>query len=176
MRVLDLFSGLGGFSEAFRRRGHEVVTVDIDPTFKPTICKDVRELKPEDIPGPWDVVLASPPCDEFARESMPWSKTGVRPSTELAEVTIRLIEQLRPRWWVIENVRGAVPYLKPILGSPVKRCGSRYLWGIFPPFDVPSKLCYGKEKIAPRPMRKAIRSLIPYPLSLALCLACEAFT
>ena len=29
MNVLDLFSGLGGWSAAFVERGHEVVTVDM---------------------------------------------------------------------------------------------------------------------------------------------------
>lgn len=28
MRVLDLFSGKGGFSRAFAERGHDLVTVD----------------------------------------------------------------------------------------------------------------------------------------------------
>lgn len=39
MRVLDLFSGLGGWSAAFRDRGHEVITLDIEPKFKPDIVK-----------------------------------------------------------------------------------------------------------------------------------------
>jgi len=51
MRVLDLFSGLGGWSQAFKDRGHEVVTVDIAPKFAPIICKDIMELTPEETGG-----------------------------------------------------------------------------------------------------------------------------
>lgn len=35
MKVLDLFSGLGGWSAAFKDRGHTVFTVDVHPDFKP---------------------------------------------------------------------------------------------------------------------------------------------
>jgi len=168
MKVLDLFSGLGGFSKAFKDRGHEVIQLDCDPQFSPDICMDVMEFEPE---GYYDIILASPPCNEFSRESMPWIKTGVKPGLYLVERAKEIIENAYNEWWVIENVRGAVKWVKPILGDPVKRVGSRYLWGEFPIFD--AEHVYGKEKLFPSPNRAAVRSLIPYPLSLNLCIACE---
>lgn len=51
--MLDLCCGLKGASAAMRDRGWEVV----------------RGRRP-------DLVWASPPCTEFSRESMPWTKTG----------------------------------------------------------------------------------------------------
>ena len=44
MKVLDLFSGLGGFSQAFKDRGHKVTTLDNNPEFNPDICIDIMML------------------------------------------------------------------------------------------------------------------------------------
>ena len=48
MKVLDLFSGLGGFSEAFLRAGDEVVRVENNPLLQEVPCttlQDVREMR-----------------------------------------------------------------------------------------------------------------------------------
>ena len=47
MNELDLFSGLEGASVGFKERGHKVVSVDMDPSFKPTIVADLFELRVE---------------------------------------------------------------------------------------------------------------------------------
>jgi len=169
MKVLDLFSGLGGFSQAFRDRGHHVITVDIEKNFKPSVVADVRFLP---IRGKFDIILASPPCDEFSKASMPWYD-GVVPDMTLLKATVQIIQELKPRFWVIENVRGAIPYFEPYLGGYRQRCGSRYLWGNFPRFYCRHEKCYGKWRLPPSPMRKALRSKIPYEISLKLCLAVE---
>ncbi len=43
LRVLDLFSGTGSVSRVFVDEGYEVVSLDIDPKFNPTIVADVLE-------------------------------------------------------------------------------------------------------------------------------------
>ena len=48
MKVLDLFSGLGGFSEAFLRAGDEVVRVENNPLLSEvpnTTLQDVKEMR-----------------------------------------------------------------------------------------------------------------------------------
>jgi hypothetical protein len=51
-RVLDLFSGLGGFSSAFADSERwRVTTVDIEPRFDPDIQADVFELRPSHLTG-----------------------------------------------------------------------------------------------------------------------------
>lgn len=177
MKVLDLFSGLGGWSQAFKDRGHEVLTVDIDKKFKPSICKDVMDLSLIWLDGlnP-DIVLASPPCTEFSKSMMPetWksvSKYGCNPDVTLTKRTMAIINKLHPEFWVIENVCGARKYFKPFLGEYKKKVGSRYLWGNFPDFEC--KPVYGKWKLPPSKDRTALRALIPYELSLAVCVACE---
>ena len=48
---------------------------------------------------------------------------------------LRLIDQIRPRYWVIENVKGAVFWFKPHLGRPRYVCNPYYLWGFFPDIE-----------------------------------------
>ena len=172
MKVLDLFSGLGGFSQAFSERGHDVVTIDIDRSFRPTIQADL--MKPPIKKGAgFDVVLASPPCEEFSRDYMPWLSGDPEKGMVLVHAAKRIIDEIDPEFWVIENVRGAVKYFKPLLGNYRQRCGSRYLWGKFPFFPCEHKKCYGKEKLPPSEMRKALRGVIPYEISLNLCMVIE---
>jgi hypothetical protein len=180
-KVLDLFCGKKGWSKPFSDRGHNVVSVDIEPKFEPSVRADINLLPPFyfNFLGPFDIVLASPPCTEFTKASLPSSwvsvkKYGCNPDTTLLQRTIDIIAELKPQCWVIENVRGAIPYFEPFLGGPVKKIGSRYLWGQFPMFDSSPK--YGKWKLPPSQERPSLRSLIPYSISLALCLACETFT
>jgi len=177
MNVLDLFSGLKGWSKAFQDRGHDVITVDVEEKFKPTICKDVLKLSRRDFNGyDFDIILASPPCTEFSKSMMPktWTsvkKYGCNPNLLLLAKTVMLIQELNPRWWIIENVRGAVPYFDLLIGKPIKKVGSRYLWGNFPIIDCENK--FGKWKLPPTDDRPAKRSMIPYELSLAVCKMCE---
>ena len=177
MNVLDLFSGLGGWSKAFQDRGHTVVTVDNEKKFNPVICKDIIKLEKKDFNGyDFDIILASPPCTEFSKSTMPKSWTSVKkygcnPNLLLLAKTVLLIQELNPKWWVIENVRGAVPYFDLLIGKPIKKVGSRYLWGNFPVIDVLPT--HGKWKLPPSENRAALRSLIPYNLSLAICNVCE---
>jgi hypothetical protein len=171
--MLDLCAGLKGWSTPFQKAGWDVVSLDIDPQFESTICADLRSVRSTELPGPWTLITFSPPCDEFARESMPWSRTGKAPSTELVQAGLRLIEELRPAYWVLENVRGSLPFIKPLLGPPVKRHGPFYLWGNFPPID-PVLQYRKKESFSSR--RRVERALIPPNLSTALLRAVHAIT
>jgi hypothetical protein len=180
--VVDLCSGLGGFSEAFLRRSWKVVRIDNDPKFSDIPCTVICDVQSDEVydilPDYADVIVASPPCTEFTKASLPrtWKcnlKRPPNPDTSLLKSIIRIIEKLNPTFWCIENVRGAIPYFEPLLGYPKKRVGSRYLWGIFPDFECPD--IYGKWRLPPSEDRPALRSKIPYELSLSLCLACERY-
>ena len=127
MRVLDLFSGLGGFSSAFKERGHEVVTVDIEPKFNPDLVADILNIEPEHLLGRFgyfNIILASPPCDCFSVASIyrHWNNKTKMPTDEKTQNrialilhTIKLIHGLKPMFWVMENPRGM---MRKIIGMP----------------------------------------------------------
>lgn len=75
MRVLDLYSGTGGWSQAFLDRGHFALRIDNDPQFATvphTIIDDVCSPSTPDFLGAYefDVILASPPCQAFSLASV----------------------------------------------------------------------------------------------------------
>ncbi len=166
--MLDLFSGLGGASRAMREAGWTVIRVDIEEKFSPDICCDIRDFK---YSGPVpDLVWASPPCTEFSKLTFPWLKDTANPDVTLALETKRVIIEANPTFWVVENVRGAVPYFNEIFGKYTKKCGAQYLWGRFPICD--PEATYGKAKGW---KSAAERAVIPYQISKALQKSCEAY-
>ncbi len=203
MRVLDLYSGLEGWSAEFKKRGHEVVTVDSDFNFHPTLVADVGSLSAAQLFnkfGWFHVVLASPPCNCYSvlsiklhwRKGEPTKET--RKSIALVRHTLQLIYGMDPRYWVMENPRGM---LRRAIGPPaatVTYCqyGATYmkptdLWGNLPPSFIPRK-CRNLDPCHQRTPRgfsntlgvrgysgrdAAISSKIPPGLSLAMCLAAE---
>jgi hypothetical protein len=118
VRVLDLFSGLGGWGKPLAQRGHEIVSVDVNPAFSPTVCTDILNLNADGL-GSFDLVLASPPCEAFSVASIGHHWAGgyraYQPRTEHARLSMALVRKttdliaaIAPRWWVIENPRGVL--------------------------------------------------------------------
>lgn len=171
MRVLDLFCGLKGWSAPFAERGHEVVTLDLDPGFEPTIAADLLAVAADDVRAAFggaspDVVLASPPCETFSVASMGHHWTGGRrgyePRTEaalvglkLARRTVELIGELAPAFAVVENPRGM---MRRVAGFPVEpttvwychygesRAKPTDLWGLpFPPSFEAEPACHNRR-------------------------------
>jgi Site-specific DNA methylase len=127
--VADLFSGAGGFSRGFELAGFNVVVaVENDPpvakTYKANfphaylIADDVKDVSERTIReisglgrGDFDVVIASPPCEPFTptnrnRMPNPLDRILTDPIGQLYLHAIRLIVDLKPRFFVIENVSG----------------------------------------------------------------------
>lgn len=165
--MLDLFAGTGGASRAFREAGWEVVTVDNDPQHGTDVVADLRTWS-WDGPRP-ELLWASPPCQEFSRTAMPWcrKKGPPEPSMALVEAALRIVREARPRYWVLENVRGAVPYLRPLLGEPRVVAGPFHIWGYFPPF----RLAVAPFKERLNSQQRVRRAAVPYALSAALLAA-----
>ena len=170
MIFLDLFCGLKGASVSFEEAGWNVITVDIEEKFNPSVVANILDYhyKGKHVNFLW----ASPPCDEFTLYSLPGSwkchhgKEKKLPSMDLVNATKRIIEEVQPDYWIVENVVGAVRFLNPIFGKYSKHVGSRYLWGSFPIFDTSHK--YGKWRLPPGESRKSDRALIPKSISKAL--------
>jgi DNA (cytosine-5)-methyltransferase 1 len=120
-KAISLFAGAGGCSLGFQQAGYEVrFATDIDRdavdsyrhNFPGTPCEaaDVRDLGSETLlakagcsPGELDILLGGPPCQGFSSAGM---KSGDDPRNSLVRHYVRLLEGIRPKWFVMENVEG----------------------------------------------------------------------
>ena len=119
LKILDLFSGLGGFSLGLERTGHfeTVAFCDNDKYSNLLLQKhwkgvkiynDVKELKGEEIikeHGTIDIVVGGFPCQPF---SIAGARKGTDDNRHLWPEMFRIIKELKPRWVIGENVRGIV--------------------------------------------------------------------
>jgi len=203
MQVIDLFSGLGGWAAPFKKRGHNVITVDNDKAFGCTMTADIFTLGPEDFPSNVDIVLASPPCEKFSIANHPsehWEKATYLPKTsgdqraiDLVKHTVWLIQNINPKFFIIENPRAMLRKMNVI---PFERRTVTYchygekrmkptdLWGGFSPsmqFHPPCKNGDPCHVRAPRGSQTGTQGMgsaaekakIPYQLALAVCKAAE---
>ncbi len=185
MRILDLFGGLGGFSEAFVLAGDEVLRVENNPLLSEvphTSMQDVLDMRDrlqnferEGQPiRQYDVLLAGVPCYEFSlaysaprskaqRAGEPWE-----PNMECLEATLDIIRITKPRYWCIENVHGSQRYFAKYGLTPRQTHGAHVLYGNFPMFhteNLPSKAEKDKRHSE---IRSNHRALIPLQLSMNL--------
>lgn len=167
--MIDLFSGLGGASQAMKDHEWEVVRVDIDSTFKPDVLCDVVDFRWEGRQP--DLLWASPPCTDFARDAMPWTWTGKTPDMSLILQTIKIINKINPKYWIIENVKGAIKWFYPYLGKPSLSVNPFFFWGFFPEVIIGENNFSRKERLSSK--KKAERARIPYTISNAFRRAIE---
>lgn len=189
MKVLDLCSGLGGFSEAFVAAGHEVLRIENNPLLaevphtKMMCIFELRDLlednKYNHFVSNVDLIVFSPPCYEFSNaynaprsnherefSNVPWE-----PSMDILECGMDIIKLLKPKYHIIENVRGAIKYFKAELGQPRQINNAYVFWGNFPSF-VPDMFPSKSEKDSRHsPIRSNVRGKIPIEISNELLFA-----
>src|SRR6056297_94284 len=116
LRVLDLFSGIGGFSLGLERTGgfETVAFCEYEPFPRAVLSKhwpdvpcfpDVRKLKGSDIDGPIDVICGGYPCQPFSTAGQ---RRGKEDDRHLWPEFSRLVAELRPTWVIGENVAGHI--------------------------------------------------------------------
>jgi hypothetical protein len=105
--ILDLCAGSGAWSAPYEAAGYDVLRVSLPEL-------DVRTFRPP-ARHIWGV-LAAPPCDQFslARNGQPKPRDFLR-GIECVNACMRIIFQVRPRWWALENPVGL---LSKWLGTP----------------------------------------------------------
>lgn len=181
MRMLDLFSGLGGASEAFVQNSDwEVVRIDNNILLEDvphTQIMDVEEIKRNAhlYPWKWDLIWASPPCTEFSQVN---PNRNPQAGIPLVQTTIDIIEALKPRCWIIENVKGSIKHLAPLLGPPRLIIGPYVFWGNFPLFwvNLQGHSKFENDTWSDDPLRPQRRAYIPFEISQALLHALDTQT
>lgn len=186
--MVDLFSGLGGASEAFiQDLNWEVLRFDNNPLLMEvpnTIIQDINDLTPNQCELFVDLVWASPPCVEFSGGfNSPKSKASrtiglenYKPDMSLLCKAIELIAQIKPKYWVIENVAGSIRYFKEFLGEPRQIIGPYVLWGNFPMIELDSSAIISKQykdTNSRDPLRSNRRAKVDLLLSMRLKEAIE---
>lgn len=112
LRILDLFSGIGGFSLGLERTGgfETVAFCEIKEFPRKVLAKhwpgvpifhDIRELKGKDV-GAVDVICGGFPCQDISFAGKGAGIEGER--SGLWSEYARLIGEIRPRYVLVENV------------------------------------------------------------------------
>ena len=117
-KVLDLFAGAGGLSLGFEQAGFDIVaSVEIDPIHAAVhsfnfpecamLCADATTISGADIVAAAgaeiDVVVGGAPCQGF---SLIGQRALDDPRNQLVKHFLRLVAELEPDVFVLENVKG----------------------------------------------------------------------
>lgn len=145
MRMLDLFCGRGGWTNAFLARAWDCVGIDLNPQPEyrgEFVQVDALTMVPAILYG-FDFICASSPCEQFSVHGM----KHFHPNPPYPELGVRLFNHTRAICeasgvpYVMENVRAAQQFV----GNAVHHCGPFYLWGSAVPPLIPKGIIKGWE-------------------------------
>lgn len=126
LKVLELFAGTRSISKAFEKRGHKAFSVEWDKDFENiNLYEDINNITAKDIiklcGGVPDVIWASPDCTTYSIAAISHHRkknieTGnldaVSDYAKFCDKTnkhvLDLIEELKPKYYFIENPRGGM--------------------------------------------------------------------
>ena len=114
LKLLDLFSGIGGFSLGLESTGffETIAFVEKDKFCQKVLKKnfnnipieeDIRNVKGERYAA--DVITGGFPCQPF---SVAGKRKGTDDDRYLWDETIRVVRECKPRWFIGENVEGII--------------------------------------------------------------------
>ncbi len=131
LKSLELFCGTKSFTKSMLAIGASCIAVDNDPRFEPDICVDILTFTKSMLPRRWcpDVIWASPPCTGFSNAAggKYWSRARgwwepVHPQgpyyLKLVYATLKIIRELKPRYWFVENPVSLLRNLPVLWGYP----------------------------------------------------------
>ncbi len=115
MRLLSLFSGVGTTELAAKELGFETIGFCEIDSFAQSIlckrfpcvpiCKDIKSMKGDEF-GAVDVVCGGFPCQDLSVAGRKAGLEGER--SGLWFEMLRIVREVRPRYVLAENVRGAI--------------------------------------------------------------------
>lgn len=158
--AIDLFCGLGGWTEGLLAEGYQVIGFDIEAHEYGEerypghlVLQDVRTLHGSQFKDA-ALIVASPPCQEFSYMAMPWRRgkqiaralrgedefpEGYRGSRTIADLTALFDACFRIQREACEASGRHIPMVvenvrgaEPWVGRAKWRFGSYYLWGDVP--------------------------------------------
>lgn len=174
---LDLYCGIGGWTEGLLEEGFEVVGVELykKAALKyPSQCiiADVRKLDGARFKN-FDMIIGSPPCRDFSViMSVGWKQWKNKPNVPngltMVDAFLRIVREAEPKYWLMENV----PNLQRYLGIPPRMIVTireprirRAFWGNFPICNVPAEPHIKNLEDISGPYRSWIRAKIPFCVS-----------
>jgi len=151
--AIDLYCGLGGWTEGLLAEGYDVIGFDIEQHVYGEdrypgmlAIQDVLTLHGSQFKDA-ALIVASPPCQEYSYMAMPWSRAKAKAAAIRADETGAETERLNRLFnacfriqreaceaagrhipMAVENVRGAIPWV----GRSRWNFGSYHLWGDVP--------------------------------------------
>lgn len=122
LNAIDLFCGCGGLSYGFEKAGYHILlgidndakaleTFELNHRGSKSICGDITKVTYENDIKPFiggetiDVIIGGPPCQGM---SLSGPRKFDDPRNKLYLTYIRLVEEIQPKAFVIENVPGLV--------------------------------------------------------------------
>jgi hypothetical protein len=145
--AIDLFCGLGGWTDGLLAEGYDVIGFDIEQHVygdhrypAQLVIQDVLTLHGAQFRSA-DLIVASPPCQAYSYRAMPWKRAKALPPpcNALFNACFRIQREAceaagRHIPLIVENVRGAQPWV----GRARWNFGSFYLWGDVPALMPPA--------------------------------------
>ena len=139
--AIDLFCGLGGWTEGLLAEGYTVIGFDVERHAygnarypAQLVLQDVLTIDGARFASA-DLIVASPPCQAYSYRAMPWKRAKALPPPDnsLFEACFRIQREAieaagRFIPLVVENVCGAQKWV----GRARWHYGSFYLWGDVP--------------------------------------------
>ena len=174
--AIDLFCGLGGWTEGLLAEGYRVVGFDNERHAygdlkypAQLVLQDVLTIHGSQFKDA-ALIVASPPCQAYSYRAMPWKKAKALgpPDNSLFEACFRIQREAEeaaggPIPLVVENVCGAQKWV----GRARWHYGSFYLWGdvpaLMPPTWRAGKTPTGNAKGAPRWEDRPVKRLNESP-------------
>lgn len=184
LNTVELFAGTRSFSKVASKLGYNIFTTDYLEIDGQNLVSDIKELSHKNFPYQPDILWASPPCEGFSVASIgrnwgggyrayePKSSSALR-SISLVKEALRLIKELKPKYYFIENPRGVLRKLD--LLSHIPRYSVTYcqygdtrmkptdIWTNFP--FKPRKMCKNGDRChvpAPRGSKTGTQGIKGY--------------
>lgn len=132
---IDIFSGAGGLSLGAELAGISIkCAIEINPsaakTFKRNhknaivLNQDIRTISKNDFDFDTDevfIIMGGPPCQGFSLSNTR-SRTMKNPNNMLFEQFVRLVGEIKPKWFLFENVWGITNIENGKVMALIKKC------------------------------------------------------